>query len=90
MKNVCHSTVFVKVCGNKLAAVLHLLLMLRFFLVQYMQQGCNGRRAVTPILIISYETFRLHAHVLHQGAVGLVICDEVSTMFLVSVTQYQI
>lgn len=33
-------------------------------------------RCVTPILIISYETFRLHAHVLHQDEVGLVLCDE--------------
>lgn len=35
-----------------------------------------GGRCVTPILIISYETFRLHAHVLHQDEVGLVLCDE--------------
>lgn len=35
-----------------------------------------GRRPVNPILIISYETFRLHAKVLHQGEVGLVLCDE--------------
>ena len=38
----------------------------------------HGRRSPTPILIISYETFRLHAHVLHSRKVGLVICDEVS------------
>ena len=38
----------------------------------------KGRRIPNPILIISYETFRLHAHVLHQGPVGLVLCDEVS------------
>uniref|UniRef100_A0A4W4EK43 DNA repair and recombination protein RAD54-like n=1 Tax=Electrophorus electricus TaxID=8005 RepID=A0A4W4EK43_ELEEL len=30
----------------------------------------------SPVLIISYETFRLHAEVLHKGKVGLVICDE--------------
>ena len=36
-----------------------------------------GSRTATPILIISYETFRLHAEVLHSGEVGLVICDEV-------------
>ena len=36
-----------------------------------------GSRTATPILIISYETFRLHADVLHSGEVGLVICDEV-------------
>ncbi|KAG7190042.1 hypothetical protein KM043_006190 [Ampulex compressa] len=35
-----------------------------------------GRRCTNPILIISYETFRLHAHVLHQDNVGLVLCDE--------------
>ncbi|KAK0084275.1 hypothetical protein PV326_006328 [Microctonus aethiopoides] len=35
-----------------------------------------GRRCVNPILIISYETFRLHAHVLHNDEVGLVLCDE--------------
>ncbi|XP_017889475.1 DNA repair and recombination protein RAD54-like isoform X1 [Ceratina calcarata] len=35
-----------------------------------------GRRCVNPVLIISYETFRLHAHVLHQDDVGLVLCDE--------------
>nr|CAD7456439.1 unnamed protein product [Timema tahoe] len=35
-----------------------------------------SRRSANPILIISYETFRLHAHVLHQGEVGLVLCDE--------------
>lgn len=35
-----------------------------------------GRRCVNPILIISYETFRLHSHILHQDEVGLVLCDE--------------
>ncbi|XP_069693731.1 DNA repair and recombination protein RAD54-like [Periplaneta americana] len=34
------------------------------------------RRPVNPILIISYETFRLHASILHSGEVGLVLCDE--------------
>ena len=33
-------------------------------------------RAPIPILIISYETFRLHAEVLHKSPVGMVICDE--------------
>ncbi len=37
----------------------------------------DGRRVHQPVLIISYETFRLHATVLHRGSVGLVICDEV-------------
>lgn len=41
---------------------------------QFMQQ--QGRRNPNPILIISYETFRLHAHVMHKGSVGIVICDE--------------
>lgn len=35
-----------------------------------------GRRPANPILIISYETFRLHAHVLQTSEVGLVLCDE--------------
>jgi len=35
-----------------------------------------GRKPVNPVLIISYETFRLHAEVLHRGEVGLVLCDE--------------
>lgn len=43
-------------------------------LQSFMQTYC--RRPVNPILIISYETFRLHAHVLHKGEVGLVLCDE--------------
>ncbi|XP_030061735.1 DNA repair and recombination protein RAD54-like isoform X2 [Microcaecilia unicolor] len=36
----------------------------------------NGVRIPSPILIISYETFRLHADILHKGNIGLVICDE--------------
>ncbi|NXM18843.1 RAD54 protein, partial [Ploceus nigricollis] len=36
----------------------------------------HGLRVPSPILIISYETFRLHAEVLQKGSVGLVICDE--------------
>ncbi|KAM5126507.1 DNA repair and recombination protein RAD54-like, partial [Mantella aurantiaca] len=43
-------------------------------LVGFMNQ--HGSRVPSPILIISYETFRLHAEVLHKGSVGLVICDE--------------
>jgi DNA repair and recombination RAD54-like protein len=35
-----------------------------------------GRRPANPILIISYETFRLHAKVLHKSEVGLLLCDE--------------
>ena len=37
----------------------------------------QGVRVPIPVLIISYETFRLHATVLHKSPVGLVICDEV-------------
>lgn len=36
----------------------------------------QSKRTAYPVLIISYETFRLHAFVLHSGPVGLVICDE--------------
>lgn len=46
-----------------------------FFSVHFMQQ--KGRRTQYPVLIISYETFRLHASHLHKGEVGLIICDEV-------------
>ncbi|XP_050568202.1 DNA repair and recombination protein RAD54-like isoform X1 [Cygnus atratus] len=43
-------------------------------LVGFMNQ--RGVRVPSPILIISYETFRLHAEALQKGSVGLVICDE--------------
>lgn len=46
-----------------------------WFSVTFISQ--RGLRIPHPILIISYETFRLHAAVLHKGRVGLVICDEV-------------
>lgn len=42
-------------------------------LTQYMQG--KGRTAV-PLLIISYETFRMHAEILHSSQIGLVLCDE--------------
>lgn len=35
-----------------------------------------GRRIVCPILIISYETLRLHIHELLKGEVGMMFCDE--------------
>lgn len=43
----------------------------------------DGRvRAASPVLIISYETFRLYAKILHSSAIGMVICDEVwSSLF---------
>ncbi|KAK9745329.1 SNF2-related domain [Popillia japonica] len=42
-------------------------------LLQFMQG--QGRTAI-PLLIISYETFRMHAETLHKGEIGLVLCDE--------------
>ncbi|EYC24388.1 hypothetical protein Y032_0014g2480 [Ancylostoma ceylanicum] len=37
----------------------------------------DGRvRAASPVLIISYETFRLYAKILHSSVIGMVICDE--------------
>jgi len=44
----------------------------------------SGRRNPQAVLIISYETFRLHAAILHRGTVGLVICDEVAYYFCYS------
>jgi len=35
-----------------------------------------GRRPVNPVLIISYETFRLHASVVQRHDLGVVFCDE--------------
>lgn len=46
-------------------------------LQQFSRQQTNGtRRSVNPVLIVSYETFRGHAHILDQLEVGLMICDE--------------
>ncbi|XP_060534164.1 DNA repair and recombination protein RAD54-like [Cylas formicarius] len=42
-------------------------------LTQFMQS--QGRTAI-PVLIISYETFRMHADILHSSEIGLVLCDE--------------
>nr|XP_027196648.1 DNA repair and recombination protein RAD54-like [Dermatophagoides pteronyssinus] len=39
-------------------------------------QTTSGRRCCQPILIISYDTFRLHTNILLTGDIGLVICDE--------------
>jgi len=50
---------------------------------QYM--AWSGRRNPQAVLIISYETFRLHASILHRGTVGLVICDEVIFSIIVIV-----
>ena len=35
-----------------------------------------GRRIVNPVLIISYETLRLHIHELMRGEIGMMFCDE--------------
>lgn len=44
---------------------------------QFGRQQSNGRRrAVNPVLIVSYETFRGHANVLENVEIGLMICDE--------------
>ncbi|VDM54624.1 unnamed protein product [Angiostrongylus costaricensis] len=45
-----------------------------FYLASYMTDG--RMRAATPVLIISYETFRLYAKILHSSEIGMVICDE--------------
>lgn len=42
-------------------------------LTQFMQG--QGRVAI-PLLIISYETFRMHADILHSSEIGIVLCDE--------------
>lgn len=42
-------------------------------LTRFMQG--KGRTA-TPVLIISYETFRTHSAILHDNEIGLVLCDE--------------
>lgn len=36
----------------------------------------HGYRVPQAILVISYETLRLHAEVMHSRSVGMVICDE--------------
>ncbi|XP_063684196.1 DNA repair and recombination protein RAD54-like isoform X1 [Bolinopsis microptera] len=36
----------------------------------------TSRRVVYPILILSYETLRLHITALLKGPIGLIICDE--------------
>ncbi|XP_055594496.1 DNA repair and recombination protein RAD54-like [Uranotaenia lowii] len=43
-------------------------------LEQYMAN--QSLRHGTPVLIISYETFRLYSHILNASEVGAVLCDE--------------
>lgn len=53
-------------------------------LTQFMQG--RGRTAI-PVLIISYETFRMHANILHSSEIGLVLCDEGHRYFLKDISQ---
>ena len=39
-------------------------------------QNSGKRRSSNPVLIVSYETFRGHSHVLDNVEVGMMICDE--------------
>ncbi|XP_053958054.1 DNA repair and recombination protein RAD54-like [Anastrepha ludens] len=36
----------------------------------------SGQRCGTPVLLISYETFRIYANILCRNEMGMVICDE--------------
>jgi DNA repair and recombination RAD54-like protein len=36
----------------------------------------TGQRHSQPVLVISYETFRLYADILNQSEIGMVLCDE--------------
>jgi DNA repair and recombination RAD54-like protein len=36
----------------------------------------GGKKSETPILVISYDTFRLHVDALATGSIGLLVCDE--------------
>lgn len=37
----------------------------------------KSQRSGCPVLIISYETFRIYAEILNAAEIGLVLCDEV-------------
>ena len=39
----------------------------------------QGRQVPQAVLVISYETLRLHAEVMHSRSIGMVICDEVTS-----------
>lgn len=69
--------------GEWLEWLVHLFVSSLWFPAQFICQ--QGARVATPILIISYETFRLH-EVLHKGKVGLIICDEV--LFIIIIIIY--
>lgn len=43
-------------------------------LTQYM--ASQSQRTGSPVLIISYETFRMYTHILNASEVGLLLCDE--------------
>jgi len=38
----------------------------------------QGQRCSAPVLIISYETFRIYANILNGSTIGMVLCDEVN------------
>lgn len=42
----------------------------------------KSSRCGCPVMIISYETFRLYSHILNASEVGLVLCDEVGKYLL--------
>ena len=41
---------------------------------QYM--ASQSQRTGTPVLILSYETFRLYSHILNGSEIGMLLCDE--------------
>ncbi|KOB73773.1 Steroid receptor-interacting snf2 domain protein [Operophtera brumata] len=44
--------------------------------LQQFMNTYGASRVATPVLIISYETFRIYSSILHSSEVGLVLCDE--------------
>lgn len=44
--------------------------------LQQFMNTYSATRVATPVLIISYETFRIYSNILHSSEVGLVLCDE--------------
>ena len=48
----------------------------------------QGRRVPQAVLVISYETLRLHVDVMHSRSVGMVICDEVSDKMVNALIEY--
>ncbi|GBP89730.1 DNA repair and recombination protein RAD54-like [Eumeta japonica] len=44
--------------------------------LQQFMNTYSMKRVATPVLIISYETFRIYSKILNSSEVGLVLCDE--------------